>query len=41
MPMPQSNASQSAPCLYQGEVMHIRLTPFKHQFRYRVFSLLV
>ncbi|MEM7668015.1 MAG: DUF1365 domain-containing protein [Pseudomonadota bacterium] len=39
--MPQSDASQSAPCLYQGEVMHIRLTPFKHQFRYRVFSLLV
>ncbi|MEM7507917.1 MAG: DUF1365 domain-containing protein [Pseudomonadota bacterium] len=29
------------PCLYQGEVMHIRLHPFIHQFRYRVFSLLL
>ncbi|MEM8991754.1 MAG: DUF1365 domain-containing protein [Pseudomonadota bacterium] len=29
------------PCLYQGHVMHMRLTPFRHQFRYRVFSLLL
>lgn len=29
------------PCLYAGEVMHIRLRPFRHQFRYRVFTLLL
>ena len=29
------------PCLYRGHVMHMRLTPFKHQFRYRVFTLLL
>ena len=28
-------------CLYQGHVMHMRLTPFQHRFRYRVFSLLL
>ena len=28
-------------CLYQGHVMHMRLTPFAHRFRYRVFSLLL
>ncbi len=32
--MPQS-------CLYLGEVMHLRLRPFRHRFAYRVFSLLV
>ena len=26
-------------CLYFGEVMHKRLRPFSHRFRYRVFSL--
>lgn len=30
-----------SPCLYVGEVMHIRLRPFRHQFRYRVFTLLL
>ena len=29
------------PCLYAGHVMHMRLTPFAHRFRYRVFSLLL
>ncbi|MGF1446621.1 MAG: DUF1365 domain-containing protein [Pikeienuella sp.] len=29
------------PCLYVGHVMHMRLTPFAHQFRYRVFTSLV
>lgn len=38
--MPPSNA-RPKPCLYKGEVMHIRLRPFTHQFRYRVFSLLL
>ncbi|MEM6942943.1 MAG: DUF1365 domain-containing protein [Pseudomonadota bacterium] len=28
-------------CLYQGHVMHKRLRPFVHQFRYRVFTLLL
>ncbi len=28
-------------CLYQGHVMHMRMTPFAHKFRYRVFSLLL
>ncbi len=27
--------------LYTGEVMHKRLLPFRHRFRYRVFSLLL
>ena len=31
----------TVPCLYRGHVMHMRLTPFRHQFRYRVFSLLL
>ena len=26
-------------CLYVGRVMHRRLRPFVHRFRYRVFSL--
>ncbi|MBY8977547.1 DUF1365 domain-containing protein [Rhodobacteraceae bacterium NNCM2] len=39
--MRPSNPDQSAPCLYEGEVMHMRLTPFRHQFRYRVFSMLL
>ena len=29
------------PCLYEGEVMHARLSPFLHQFRYRVFTMLL
>ncbi|MEQ8250241.1 MAG: DUF1365 domain-containing protein [Oceanibaculum nanhaiense] len=28
-------------CLYRGRVTHSRLTPFRHKFHYRVFSLLV
>lgn len=28
-------------CLYTGHVMHMRLTPFTHKFRYRVFALLL
>ena len=34
-------AGGTADCLYQGHVMHMRLTPFAHRFRYRVFSLLL
>lgn len=28
-------------CLYFGDVLHTRLRPFRHRFRYRVFSLLL
>jgi DUF1365 family protein len=28
-------------CLYNGQVMHARLRPFRHRFAYRVFSMLV
>jgi len=28
-------------CLYEGTVMHHRLSPAKHKFRYRVFSTLI
>jgi DUF1365 family protein len=30
-----------AACLYDGHVMHSRLRPVTHRFRYRVFSLLI
>lgn len=37
---PGPNGSQTvAPCLYIGRVYHARLKPFRHEFRYRVFSL--
>ncbi|NBC33780.1 MAG: DUF1365 family protein [Alphaproteobacteria bacterium] len=29
----------TSPCLYRGRVYHARLKPFRHEFRYRVFSL--
>lgn len=28
-------------CIYVGHVMHMRLTPFAHRFRYRIFALLL
>lgn len=31
----------AVPCLYEGTVMHMRLQPFAHQFRYRVVSALL
>jgi len=36
-----STGSDTMDCLYRGHVMHMRLTPFAHRFRYRVFSLLL
>ncbi len=36
-----TDPSSTRPCLYQGHVMHMRLTPFAHKFRYRVFTLLL
>ncbi len=34
-------ADPFAPRLYLGDVMHMRLQPFAHQFRYRVFTALL
>lgn len=34
-------AADTMDCLYQGRVMHMRLTPFSHRFQYRIFSLLL
>lgn len=31
----------SEACFYAGAVMHARLVPFRHTFRYRVFSMLI
>jgi uncharacterized protein len=28
-------------CMYFGHVMHLRMKPFRHGFRYRVFTLLI
>lgn len=36
-----TDATSPANCLYAGHVMHMRLTPFPHRFRYRVFALLL
>jgi hypothetical protein len=33
--------SPPEPCLYEGSVMHMRLQPFRHQFRYRVVTALL
>lgn len=33
--------AEDAHRLYVGEVMHMRLRPFRHQFRYRVFTALL
>lgn len=33
--------TETASCLYRGEVMHARLLPFRHRFVYRVFSMLI
>ncbi len=38
---PAAIASTDAVRLYDGDVTHARLEPFRHQFRYRVFSLLL
>lgn len=38
---PSEGTSYEAGCLYQGHVMHMRLTPFAHKFRYRVFTMLL
>jgi len=41
MPPETSGAAPAEDCVYSGHVMHMRLTPFAHRFRYRVFSLLL
>jgi len=39
--MPPDAGESIEPCLYLGHVMHMRLAPFAHRFRYAVFSLLL
>lgn len=39
--MQPSDGETEGGCLYTGHVMHMRLTPFAHRFRYRVFTLLL
>lgn len=36
-----ASTTDTQDCLYQGHVMHMRLSPFAHKFRYRVFSMLL
>ena len=38
---PHRDRDDAAAALYFGEVMHARLKPFGHRFRYRVMSLLI
>ena len=40
-PIDDLAALASPAMLYEGKVMHLRTTPFRHHFVYRVFSLLV
>lgn len=40
-PAPAPNGASTAPCLYVGDVMHARLAPMSHRFRYRVMSVLL
>ncbi|WP_152008591.1 DUF1365 domain-containing protein [Hoeflea sp. EC-HK425] len=35
------DAARSPACLYAGDVMHQRMKPVGHRFRYRVYSLLI
>lgn len=39
--MSTQNTTQDAAALYVGHVMHARMKPFTHRFRYDVFSLLI
>ncbi|MEO1720924.1 MAG: DUF1365 domain-containing protein [Pseudomonadota bacterium] len=41
MPTKDGSGSPTEVCLYRGHVMHMRLRPFTHRFRYRVFTLLL
>ena len=38
---PSSDTGAASGAIYCGHVMHMRLTPFAHRFRYRVFALLL
>lgn len=39
--VPEPDAARPPACLYAGDVMHQRMKPVGHRFRYRVYSLLV
>lgn len=41
MTRPRLDLPAAGAAVYHGQVMHKRLIPFRHQFNYRVFSLLV
>lgn len=40
-PLPNQTAARAPACLYAGDVMHQRMKPVGHRFRYRVYSLLI
>ncbi len=39
--VPEPDAARPPACLYAGDVMHQRMKPVGHRFRYRVYSLLI
>lgn len=40
-PLPDETIKQAPACLYAGDVMHQRMKPVGHRFRYRVYSMLI
>jgi hypothetical protein len=40
-PLPDHTVEPSPACLYVGDVMHQRMKPVGHRFRYKVFSMLI
>jgi len=40
-PVPKETASRDPACLYAGDVMHQRMKPVGHRFRYKVYSMLI
>mgnify|MGYP003663893865 CR=1 FL=1 len=40
-PFPYEGATPAPACLYAGDVMHQRMKPVGHRFRYKVYSMLI
>ena len=40
-PLPDAEATPAPACLYAGDVMHQRMKPVGHRFRYRVYSMFI
>ena len=40
-PSPEQAATRDPACLYAGDVMHQRMKPVGHRFRYKVYSMLI